>query len=66
MTNQWIDVVKEMPDDEQCVLIALADGEVWTGYHESDNAGEWFYPSADRVDIGVTHWMPFPKSPIEP
>jgi len=46
------------------VLIALSDGEVWTGFRD---AGDWRYVSGDRVDQGegttVTHWAEFPEVP---
>lgn len=60
----WIDAARKLPDDELVVLVALSDGEVWTGFHD---AGEWRYASADPVDQGegtiVTHWAEFPAPP---
>lgn len=60
----WKDATKELPDDDMAVLIALSDGEVWTGFHD---AGEWRFVSADPVDQGdgttVTHWADFPAPP---
>ena len=43
---RWVDAHKELPDDEMTVLVALADGEVWTGFHE-DN--QWRFVSADMM-----------------
>jgi hypothetical protein len=57
----WTAVTECLPDDDQCVLIALSDGEVWTGFHDGD-AG-WRFVSADLVGDPVTHWMPFPEPP---
>jgi hypothetical protein len=60
----WIDAGKELPDDETTVLIALSDGEIWTGFH---NDGKWHFVSSDEVDQGdgasVTHWADFPNPP---
>jgi len=60
----WVDVRETMPDDEMTVLIALSDGEVWTGFH-AENA--WRHVSADLVDQGsgttVTHWMHLAAGP---
>src|SRR5690348_10222099 len=38
----WIAVEDSLPDDEMTVLIALEDGEVWTGFLDG---GEWRYVS---------------------
>jgi hypothetical protein len=60
--SDWIAVEDQLPDDELTVLIALSDGEVWTGYHDDD---QWRYVSADLVEAGkVTHWMDFPEPPV--
>ena len=56
----WIDTSQELPDDEQTVLICTDDGEVWTGYHESD---QWVYVSGNAIEPEVTHWMEFPDAP---
>jgi hypothetical protein len=58
--SPWIATATQLPDDETAVLIALADGEVWTGYVM---AGEWFYQSDDPIGVEVTHWMDFPAPP---
>jgi len=58
--STWIDASQQLPDDETTVLIALDDGEVWTGYHEGD---QWFYVSADPLGARVTHWMELPEPP---
>jgi hypothetical protein len=58
---EWIDANEELPDDEETVLIALDDGEVWTGYHSE---GRWWYVCADPIDSArITHWLPFPPAP---
>lgn len=58
----WIPVSKSLPDDDQTVLLAMDDGEVWTGYHDADR---WFYVSGDPISgrAPVTHWMEFPEPP---
>jgi hypothetical protein len=57
---QWIDVNENLPDDDVCVLIALDDGEVWTGYMDGDH---WLYVSGDQMESAVTHWMHIPAHP---
>lgn len=59
--NDWTPIADSLPDDNICVLIALADGEVWTGFID---AGEWRYVSADLIEGTVTHWMDFPAPPV--
>lgn len=59
--SAWISTKDRLPDDEQTVLIALADGEVWTGFHDGDDG--WRFVSADKVGSPVTHWMSFPEPP---
>jgi hypothetical protein len=61
MTTEWVATASALPDDEQTVLIALSDDEVWTGFHDGDDG--WRYVSADPVGVAVTHWMPFPEPP---
>lgn len=56
----WRAAEKQLPDDDLTVLIALEDGEVWTGFRD---AGEWRYQSADLVESKVTHWAEFPMPP---
>lgn len=56
----WIPVNDHLPDDEMTVLLALADGEVWPGFHDD---GKWFYVSADPVGVEVLHWAEFPAPP---
>ena len=57
---RWVDAHKELPDDEMTVLVALADGEVWTGFHE-DN--QWRFVSADMIEAEVMYWAEFPEPP---
>ena len=60
----WIDPKAEMPDDETTVLIALSDGEVWTGHHAD---GMWLFCEGSPVDQGegtsVEWWAEFPLPP---
>jgi len=57
---QWIDASRELPDDEMTVLVALDDGEVWTGFHEEN---EWRYVSAELISARVMYWAEFPLPP---
>lgn len=59
-TILWIEAKTELPDDDLQVLVALDDGEVWTGFRD---AGQWRYVSADLIEAGVTHWAEFPAPP---
>ena len=61
--TDWISVNDNLPDDDVCVLIAMDDGEVWTGYMDGD---EWRYVSGDSMESKVTHWMHVPKHPTAP
>jgi len=60
----WISPKVEMPDDETTVLIALSDGEVWTGYHAD---GMWLFCEGSPIDQGdgtfVEWWAEFPLPP---
>ena len=59
--NKWITTADELPDDEQTVLIATAEGEVWIGYHEDDT---WMDVSCMPFGPGkATHWMDLPAAP---
>jgi len=59
---EWVDTSKQLPDDDMTVLIALDDGEVWTGFMDS---GVWRYVSADAIEGTVTHWAAFPAPPVQ-
>ncbi len=56
----WNATASNLPDDDECVLIALPDGEVWTVVLD---AGQWFYVSGDPIGVDVTHWAAFPMPP---
>jgi hypothetical protein len=58
--SAWISVADELPDDEITVLIALSDGEVWTGYRDGDR---WLYVSGYEMQASVTHWMNLSEPP---
>ena len=62
----WVDARQIIPDDEITVLIALSDGEVWTGFHET---GEWRMVDAEPVrrrrGVRVTHWAELPEHPSQ-
>ena len=57
---RWRDARVELPDDETTVMVALANGEVWLGFHVEDL---WHnvdtFPFAHRV----THWADLPVAP---
>ena len=59
--TQWHSVDDKLPDDDLCVLIALDDGEVWTGFMQGD---EWFYVTGDTMESKVTHWAHVPAHPM--
>jgi hypothetical protein len=56
----WIPVAQRLPDDDMTVLLALADGEVWTGFLDAD---QWRYVSADPIQEAVLFWAEFPAPP---
>lgn len=57
----WIPITDRLPDDDATVLIAMDDGEVWTGYLD---AGLWRYVSGEPITFArITHWMDFPEPP---
>lgn len=59
-TIEWKDASDELPDDDMTVLVALADGEVWTGFLD---AGRWCYTSGDPIYNPVRYWADFPDPP---
>lgn len=62
LSMRWIPVTESLPDDDETVLIAMTDGEAWTGYHE---ANQWFYVSGEPINYEtITHWMHFPDTPM--
>ena len=56
----WHDARQELPDDEITVMVALANGEVWLGFHTEE---DWRQVSADEFDQRVTHWADLPAAP---
>jgi hypothetical protein len=55
-----VDARVQLPDDDMTVLLAIDDGEVWTGFMD---AGIWRYVSADKIEAEVMHWAEFPDPP---
>ena len=57
----WTPVAEGLPDDEQLVLIAVNDDDVWTGYRLADT---WRYVDGFPIENErVTHWMRMPAPP---
>lgn len=59
-TITWTKCSEALPDDDEIVLLAFTDGEVWTGFRDAD---DWRYLSADLIEGGVTHWSHLPAHP---
>ena len=57
----WVNAALELPDDEETVLMALADGEIWTGFHD---AGQWRFVSGEACEAEVKWWAHFPEPPM--
>ena len=63
MSPAWIACAKQLPDDNQTVLVHCPRGDepVWPGYMED---GLWWDITGFELSEGeVTHWMPFPEPP---
>lgn len=56
----WSPAMDGLPDSDITVLVHLADGEVWTGFHDGE---VWRFVSGDRIESKVVHWAHFPKPP---
>ena len=56
----WHDARQELPDDELTVMVALANGEVWLGFHTEE---DWRQVSAETFDQRVTYWADLPTAP---
>lgn len=60
--TSWIAVTERLPDDDELVLVALSDGEVWTGYHDAD---AWMdNVTGSAMNGQVTHWQSLPEPPL--
>jgi hypothetical protein len=65
-TITWIPVAERLPDDDTTVLLALADGDVITGWHEGGDSvfpREWRDVTGWQITQGVTHWADLPAAP---
>lgn len=60
----WTNVNDALPDDDETVLLARADGEVSFGYHD---AGVWksVYDAVLHCPNLPTHWAPVPAGPAD-
>jgi len=74
---EWIDVKDELPKDDGEFLVCFY-GDVTTKEFnpwvsgDGENSYAWFewenipgYGSQKSEILGVTHWMPLPKPPID-
>lgn len=59
----WIDVTKQLPPDDERVLIVYGvhGHAVCIGYR-SNRHGKWFDDDGSATN-NVTHWMPIPEAP---
>jgi hypothetical protein len=59
----WIPVERELPDDEETVLLYSPEASepVWPGFRDGD---VWRWADATEAH-GVTHWAPMPAGPLE-
>jgi hypothetical protein len=62
---QWITVRKQLPDDDQTVLIANSgeSDRVWLGHHEDDG---WYFIDGFKIPMNrdITHWAHLPDGPL--
>ena len=56
----WRSVEVEMPDSDTDVIVATEDRHVDAGFHDGRL---WRWATAQQIEVGVTHWMPFPEPP---
>ena len=56
----WIHVVKELPDDDLTVMIALKDGEVYMGFLDGET---WRYMDGTEPSSPVIAWAHVPAHP---
>jgi hypothetical protein len=65
----WIDASKELPDDEQVVLVHTpgASEPVWLGYvsweYDIQEGVPWYLIDGSEPRYPVKHWMPLPEGP---
>ncbi len=50
---RWIPCTERLPEEDKVVMIRMADGEIWTGFHNAFHG--WMYVSADPAK-GVKAW----------
>jgi hypothetical protein len=65
ITVTWTPVEESLPDAEMTVLMAIDNGETWTGYCDGH---EWYDITGMPMDCSapgarVTHWMDYPPAP---
>ena len=60
MQNEWININKETPEDDERCLVHLSNGHICIGFYTS----ETFWSTGYYVNtLEVTHWMPLPEPP---
>lgn len=61
-TLNWIDASKDVPDENQTVLMFMpgADEPVWLGYLDE---GTWKLADGMDTDTVVSHWCELPEGP---
>lgn len=60
MQNDWININKETPEEQEHYLVHLLNGHICIGHW----AGETFWSTGYYSNsLEVTHWMPLPEPP---
>lgn len=59
-TIEWIDPCRDIPDDDETVLVALSNGGVWFGLR---NQGLWYYATGSVINPGIVWWAHLPEHP---
>lgn len=57
---RWEDVTKSWPDAQIEVIVANADGDVFSGVFDGET---WWTDGGMSCVDGITHWSNYPKHP---
>ena len=62
---QWISVDDRLPYDEDasCFLTVGGFAIPYVLYFDGGDTEAWYEVDTDELILGVTHWMPLPRSP---